>query len=39
MPTGRWEAVKYEAPAIVDRQAVEGLMTELVLASDQAIFR
>jgi len=37
MPTGRWEAVKYEAPAIVDRQAVEGLLNALVQGSDQII--
>jgi hypothetical protein len=27
--------MKYEAPAIVDRQAVEGLMVDLVKVSDQ----
>jgi hypothetical protein len=27
--------MKYEAPAIVDRQAVEGLMIDLVRVSDQ----
>jgi hypothetical protein len=29
--------MKYEAPAIVDRQAVEGLMIELVRQSDVAV--
>jgi hypothetical protein len=37
--TGRWEAVKYEAPAIVDRQAVEGLMSDFIKMSDQAANR
>jgi hypothetical protein len=37
--TGRRKAVKYEAPAIVDRQGVEGLMIDFIKTSDQAADR